>query len=124
MSQGTVTSTTSWKLKPIANMSKLKRKSAADLETISGYARDLITATADLTEAKVDWARKRLTDALEQGKEKYNEVRDQALSSVRVADDFICDNPYVAVGVGVAVGVIVGFLLGTRREGRATADSI
>lgn len=85
------------------------------METLSGYARDLITATADLTGAKVDEARQRLNDALDQGKEKYSEVRDQALSSVRVADDFICDNPYAAVGIGVAVGVVVGFLL---RRGR------
>ena len=96
-------------------MSKNKRLSAAELETISGYARDLMTVTADLTGAKVDEARKRLNDAIEQGKEKYNEVRDQALSSVRVADDFICDNPYAAVGIGVAVGVVLGFLLRGRR---------
>jgi len=116
MSQAKVTSKTSWKLKPNPNMKKHKRTSAADLETISGYARDLMTATADLTGAKVDEARKRLNDALEQGKEKYSEVRDQALSSVRVADDFICDNPYAAVGIGVAVGVVVGFLLRGHRD--------
>ena len=97
-------------------MSRHKRRAKGDLETISGYARDLITATADLTGEKVDEARKQLNDALEQGKEKYNEVRDQALSSVRVADDFICDNPYAAVGIGVVVGVVIGFLLRGRRD--------
>jgi ElaB/YqjD/DUF883 family membrane-anchored ribosome-binding protein len=98
-------------------MSRHKRKARGDLETISGYARDLMTATADLSGKKVDEARKRLNDALEQGKEKYNEVRDQALSSLRVADDFICDNPHAAVGIGVFVGVVIGFLL----RGRAKA---
>ena len=104
------------KLKPFTNMSKHKRRSAPDVETISDCARDLMTATADLTGEKLQEARKRVNDALEQGKEKYNEVRDQALSSVRVADDFICDNPYAAVGIGVAVGVVLGFLLRGRRD--------
>ena len=109
-------SKTSWKSKPIPNMNKHKKTPVAELESISGYARDLMTATADLTGTKVDEARKRLNDALEQGKEKYNEVRDQALSSVRVADEFICDNPYAAVGIGVALGVVIGFLVRGHRD--------
>jgi len=97
-------------------MSKHRQRAAADWDTISGYAHDLITATAELTGEKVDTARKRLTEALEQGKETYDEVRDQALSSVRVVDDFISDNPYAAVGIGVVVGVAIGFVLRRRRN--------
>jgi ElaB/YqjD/DUF883 family membrane-anchored ribosome-binding protein len=97
-------------------MSKHKRKAAADLQTIAGYAHDLMTATADLTGEKVDQARKRLNDALEQAKETYGEVREQALSTVRVADDFISDNPYAAVGIGVAVGMVLGLLLRRSRD--------
>jgi ElaB/YqjD/DUF883 family membrane-anchored ribosome-binding protein len=97
-------------------MNKHKRKAAADLDTISGYAHDLMTATADLTGEKVEAARQRLGQALEQGKETYDEVREQALSSVRVVDDFISDNPYAAVGIGVVVGVAIGFLLRGHRD--------
>jgi ElaB/YqjD/DUF883 family membrane-anchored ribosome-binding protein len=97
-------------------MREHKRKAEADLQTITGYAQDLITATADLTGAKVDEARKRLNEALEQGKQTYGEVRDQALNTVKVADDFICDNPYVAVGIGVGLGVLIGFLLRGDRD--------
>ncbi len=92
-------------------MSKHKRQAAADLKTIGGYAHDLMAATAELTGEKVEEARNRLNEALEQGQETYGEVRDQALSSVRVADDFICDNPYAAVGIGLVVGAVIGFLL-------------
>ena len=97
-------------------MNKHKRKAAADLDTISDYANDLMTATAELTGEKVEIARKRLSQALEQGKETYDEVREQALSSVRVVDDFISDNPYAAAGIGVAIGVAIGFLLRGRRD--------
>ena len=97
-------------------MNKRKRKAAADLGTIAGYAQDLMTATAELTGEKVETARNRLNQALEQGTETYKEVREQALSSVRVVDDFISDNPYAAVGIGVVVGVGIGFMLRGRRD--------
>ena len=97
-------------------MSKRKRNTGADLDRISGYAHDLISATADLTGEKVGEARERLNEALEQGKETYEEVREQALSNVRVVDDFVSDNPYAAVGIGVAVGIAIGFLLRGRGD--------
>ena len=97
-------------------MNKHKRRAAADLGNIASYAQDLMTATADLTGEKVETARKRLNQALEQGKETYEDVREQALSSVRVVDDFISDNPYAAVGIGVVVGVAIGFMLRGRRQ--------
>jgi len=97
-------------------MSKHKREAAADLKAIAGYAHDLVTATADLTGEKVNEARNRLNEALEQGREKYGEARVQALSTVRVADDFICNNPYAAVGIGVGIGVLIGFLLRGGRD--------
>lgn len=97
-------------------MSKHKGKATVNLETISGYARDLMTATADVTGENVNQARKRLNDALELAREKYDDVRQQTLSTVRVADDFIGDNPYAAVGIGVVLGVAIGFLLRGRRD--------
>jgi ElaB/YqjD/DUF883 family membrane-anchored ribosome-binding protein len=100
----------------VKNMSKHKRRGAGDLDMIAGYAQDLITATADVTGEQVENARKHLNEALAQGKETYEEVREQALSSVRIVDDFISDNPYAAVGIGVGVGVLIGFLLRGKRD--------
>jgi ElaB/YqjD/DUF883 family membrane-anchored ribosome-binding protein len=96
-------------------MRKHKRSAAVGLDMIASHAQDLITATADVTGEKVENARKYLSEALEQGQETYEDVREQALSSVRVVDDFISDNPYAAVGIGVGVGVLIGLLLRGRR---------
>jgi ElaB/YqjD/DUF883 family membrane-anchored ribosome-binding protein len=100
-----------WRTKNHKTMRKHERRAVADLDLIASYAQDLMTATADVTGERVDNARRHLSEALGQGKETYEEVREQALSSVRVADDFISDNPYAALGIGVGVGVLIGFLL-------------
>jgi ElaB/YqjD/DUF883 family membrane-anchored ribosome-binding protein len=105
------------KTKKRKNMSKHKKTAASsDLGTIAQHAQDLMALTADVTGEKVAQARKSLTEALEHGKDVYSDVRDEAFTRARAVDEFICDQPYVAVGIGVGVGVFIGFLLRGRRD--------
>jgi ElaB/YqjD/DUF883 family membrane-anchored ribosome-binding protein len=97
-------------------MSKHKRATANDMSTIAEHAQDLLTVTADVAGDKVAEARKRLTEALEHGKEIYEDVRDEAVTRARAADKFIRANPYAALGLGVCAGVVIGFCL--RGSGR------
>jgi ElaB/YqjD/DUF883 family membrane-anchored ribosome-binding protein len=97
-------------------MSKHKQAVTSDFNTIANSAQDLVALTAEVTGEKVAQARKRLSDALEQGKEVYSDVREGALNRARAVDEFICDNPYATLGIGIGVGVLIGFLLRGGRD--------
>ena len=92
-------------------MSKPRHRTVRDAQGIAEQARDLLAATADITQEKVAEARKRLNEALEQGRDVYSDVRERAVDGAKAADEFIRENPYAALGIGVGVGVLIGFLL-------------
>ncbi len=77
-------------------------------------ARALMAATADVAGEKVGEARKRLTAALERGKEVYGRVRDKAVEGARAADDAVHEHPYQAIGIAIGVGALVGYLISCR----------
>jgi ElaB/YqjD/DUF883 family membrane-anchored ribosome-binding protein len=77
-------------------------------------AQALLAATAHVAEEKVVQARKRLTAAIEKGKEAWNMVQEKAIAGVKATDQVIRDNPYRAVGIAFGVGAIIGFLLRRR----------
>jgi len=86
-----------------------------DLESLLEDAQALLAATAHVAEAKVVEARKRLTVALERGKEKWGEVQDSAMEQAKAADELIRDHPYQSICIAFGVGALLGILL-TRRN--------
>ena len=76
----------------------------------------MLAATADVAGEKVAEARKRLNKALDQGREVYDDMRERAVDGAKAADEFIRENPYAAIGIGVGVGVLIGLLLHGRRR--------
>lgn len=81
-------------------------------------ARNLMTATADVAGEKVGEARKRLAAALENGKEIYARVREQAVQSAKAADVAVHEHPYQAIAIGVGFGALIGYLVTHRCVGR------
>jgi ElaB/YqjD/DUF883 family membrane-anchored ribosome-binding protein len=77
-------------------------------------AQALLTATAHVAEEKVVEARKRLTAAIEKGKETWNNVQEKAIAGAKATDQVIRDNPYKALVVALGVGAIIGYLLRRR----------
>jgi ElaB/YqjD/DUF883 family membrane-anchored ribosome-binding protein len=41
-------------------------------------------------------------------------VSDRARNTVKVADDYVREQPWQTIGIGAAVGLLIGFLLGRR----------
>jgi ElaB/YqjD/DUF883 family membrane-anchored ribosome-binding protein len=77
-------------------------------------AQALLAATAHVAEEKVVEARKRLTAAIEKGKEAWNTVQEKAIAGAKATDQVIRDNPYKALGIALGVGAIIGYLLRRR----------
>jgi ElaB/YqjD/DUF883 family membrane-anchored ribosome-binding protein len=77
-------------------------------------AQALLAATAHVAEEKVVEARKRLTAAIEKGKEAWDTVQEKAVAGAKATDQVIRDNPYKALAVAVGVGAIIGYLLRRR----------
>lgn len=85
--------------------------SAADL---ADDAKALLAATADVAEAKVVEARKRLSAALERGKEAWGQVQDFSVAQAKAADEVIRDHPYQSIGIAFGVGALLGLLMARR----------
>ena len=88
------------------------QQSAANL---AEDAQELLAATAHVAEAKVVEARKRLSAALERGKEAWEYVQDSAVEQAKKADKTIRDHPYQSIGIAFAVGAVLGLIIGRRR---------
>ena len=95
-------------------MNKQMNPLTNDVDTLAEDARALVAATADVAGEKVVEARKRLTAALERGKEIYGRVREQAVEGAKAADEAVHEHPYQAIALGVGLGALIGFLI-TRR---------
>jgi len=87
-----------------------------DLGRLAEDARALITATADVAGDRVGEARKRLTQALENGEEIYHRARDRAIAGAKVTDVAIHQHPYQAIMVGVGVGALLGYLIARKSD--------
>jgi ElaB/YqjD/DUF883 family membrane-anchored ribosome-binding protein len=77
-------------------------------------AQALLAATAHVAEEKVVEARKRLTSAIEKGKETWNTVQEKAVAGAKATDQVIRANPYKALGVALGVGIVIGYLFRRR----------
>ena len=103
-------------------MNKTRQAPNNDLDTLADDARALMAATADVAGEKVSEARKRLSEALENGKEIYGRVRDKAIDGAKAADQAVHEYPYQAIGIALAVGALAGYVIASRRNGSRNCD--
>jgi ElaB/YqjD/DUF883 family membrane-anchored ribosome-binding protein len=85
------------------------------LETLADDARGLLAATSDVAEDKVKLARRRLSEALDGGRDVYDRVRVQAARSARAADESVRENPYAPIAAALILGGLLVFLF-TRKK--------
>jgi ElaB/YqjD/DUF883 family membrane-anchored ribosome-binding protein len=95
-------------------MNKQSQAVENDLGTLAEDARALLAATADVAGEKVGEARKRLTAALESGKEMYGRVREKAVAGAKAADQTVREHPYQAIAIALGVGALIGFVVARR----------
>ena len=98
-------------------MNKETQAISNEMGHLADDARALMVATADVAGEKVSEARKRLSAALDRGREMYGRARERAIEGAEVADEAVHEHPYQAIAIGVGVGALLGYLI-TRRCSR------
>lgn len=95
-----------------------KEKLVQDLKIVISDAEDLLRATASTAGERVAAAREKVQDSLQRAKVKLAEAEDviidRSKQAARVADEYVRDNPWRAVGIAAGIGVIIGMLISRR----------
>jgi ElaB/YqjD/DUF883 family membrane-anchored ribosome-binding protein len=94
---------------------KTKTTETADAGQLMEDAQELLTATAHIAEEKVMAARKRLSAALQSGREVLDDLKEKAIAGAKATDETIRENPYQSIAVALGVGVLLGYFLGRRK---------
>lgn len=102
----------------VDELNRAKSRMAGDIRSVIADGEDLLKAAADVSsegfavarqkfEKKLGSAKARLADASQAAVEKTKET-------AAVANRYVHDNPWPAIGVAAAAGLLIGFLAGRR----------
>ena len=88
---------------------------ATDVKQLAEDARALMAATAKMAGEHVEAVRKRLSAALDGGREMCGQAKDKAVEGARVANTALHQHPYRAIAAAVGAGLVIGYLTARRR---------
>jgi ElaB/YqjD/DUF883 family membrane-anchored ribosome-binding protein len=95
-----------------------EQRLADDLRTLIEEGEALLRGVASEADALGADAQQRLAEQLESARVRLAELEKVATERTKAAakatDDWVHDNPWQAVGIGVGVGLVVGLLIGRR----------
>lgn len=93
------------------NMNRQTKEVRRDLDVLAEDVQSLLLATADVAEEKVIEARKRLSAALEEGRNTFNRLQEITVDGVEIADKAVRTHPYQSIGIALGIGSLIGVLL-------------
>ena len=92
-----------------------RERLVSDLKTLVGDAEELLKATTNQAGEKVAAARQKIEQSLIEGKKALADAEKALVKKSKeyadVADDYVRENPWSAVGVAAGVGLILGLLI-------------
>jgi ElaB/YqjD/DUF883 family membrane-anchored ribosome-binding protein len=95
-----------------------KEKLVSDLKVLVADAEDLLKATANQAGEKIAEARQKIEQSLVEGKKALADAEKNLLKKSKecaeIADDYVRENPWSAVGVAASVGLVIGLLIRNR----------
>jgi len=95
-----------------------KDKLVADLKIVVADAEELLRATASQAGEKVGVARERIQASLASARVKLVEAEralaERTRQATKVADEYVREHPWHAVGIAAAVGLVLGVLISRR----------
>jgi ElaB/YqjD/DUF883 family membrane-anchored ribosome-binding protein len=94
-----------------ANSEKL----IGDLKTLVADAEELLKATASQAGEKIAVARQKIEQSLVEGKKALADAETTLVKKSKecaeIADDYVRENPWSAVGVAASIGLVIGLLI-------------
>src|SRR6185369_14197235 len=94
-----------------ANSEKL----IGDLKTLVADAEELLKATASQAGEKIAVARQKIEQSLVEGKKALADAEitlvKKSKECAEIADDYVRENPWSAVGVAASIGLVIGLLI-------------
>ena len=92
-----------------------KERLIADLKTLVGDAEELLKATASQAGERISVARQKIEQSLVEGKKALADAEATLLKKSKecaeIADDYVRENPWGAVGIAAAAGLAIGLLI-------------
>lgn len=90
-----------------------------DLRVLAADAEALLRATAEQTDERVSAARGRMQNSLAVARESLASAQETVVVKTRqaakVTDEYVHNNPWVAMGITAGFGVVVGMLISRGR---------
>jgi ElaB/YqjD/DUF883 family membrane-anchored ribosome-binding protein len=95
-----------------------KERIVSDLRTLVGDAEELLKATATQAGEKISVARQKIEQSLIEGKKALADAEEtfvkKSKECAEIADDYVRENPWSAVGIAAAIGLALGLLIRAR----------
>lgn len=90
-------------------------KLVGDLRNLVADAEELLKATASQAGDKIGVARQKIEQSLIEGKKALADAEKtlvkKSQEAAELADDYVRDNPWSAVGIAAGVGLVLGLLI-------------
>jgi ElaB/YqjD/DUF883 family membrane-anchored ribosome-binding protein len=90
-------------------------KLVADLRNLVADAEELLKATASQAGDKIGVARQKIEQSLVEGKKALADAEKTLVKKSKecaeIADDYVRENPWSAIGIAAAVGLALGLLI-------------
>jgi ElaB/YqjD/DUF883 family membrane-anchored ribosome-binding protein len=92
-----------------------KEKVVSDLRVLVADAEELLKATANQAGEKIAVARQKIEQSLVEGKKALADAEKTLVKKSKecaeIADDYVRENPWSAVGIAASAGLVIGLLI-------------
>lgn len=92
-----------------------REKLVSDLKNVISDAEELLKATAAQAGEKVAAARQKIEQSLIEGKKSLADAEKVLVKKTKecadIADDYVRENPWSAVGIAASIGLVLGLLI-------------
>lgn len=92
-----------------------KERLVSDLKALMNDADELLRATASTAGEKITLARQKIEQSLVEGRKAVADAEKtfvkKSKEAAEIADDYVRENPWSAIGIAAGVGVVLGLLI-------------